>query len=173
MIVAGVPNVGKSTLINGLRSIYLRRKKSFKTAPFPGTTRGISNRVKVCDYPQINVFDTPGIIQPAIGNLDSRLKLCLCSMINENNIDKEIIADYLLFLLNKQKSFEYVNYYQLSTPEDSIHELLTNIARKFNKTQQAINIHTNSLQTSFNTNWAAENLLSSFRRGRLGKFQLE
>eukprot|EP00026_Physarum_polycephalum_P005955 Phypoly_transcript_05994.p1 GENE.Phypoly_transcript_05994~~Phypoly_transcript_05994.p1 ORF type:complete len:543 (+),score=132.89 Phypoly_transcript_05994:180-1631(+) len=67
MLVVGVPNVGKSTIINALR-LLSGKKKSAKTGASPGVTRAMSG-FSVCDLPPIYLVDTPGVMLP--GNLIS------------------------------------------------------------------------------------------------------
>eukprot|EP00494_Astrolonche_serrata_P023453 UN23711 len=74
--ILGMPNVGKSTIINCLRQGNYTGKGQ-ATGPTPGVTRSI-NLCKVHANPLVSVLDSPGIFIPAL-NLDSLeegLKLC-------------------------------------------------------------------------------------------------
>lgn len=62
--VLGFPNVGKSTMINSLRTLH-RIRGSAATGKLAGITRHIS-AFKICHYPLIHVLDTPGIYMPAL-----------------------------------------------------------------------------------------------------------
>ena len=47
-MVIGIPNVGKSSLINGLRSANLKKQKAAPVGKVPGITRTIMEKIKVC-----------------------------------------------------------------------------------------------------------------------------
>lgn len=49
ILVAGMPNVGKSTLLNALRAIGVRKGKVAKTGAQPGVTRKIGSAVKIIE----------------------------------------------------------------------------------------------------------------------------
>ena len=58
------------------------------------------------------LVDTPGIILPKIeDDSEDGLKLCAVHAIRDGIIDEEIICDYILFKMNKEKSFGYVKRY--------------------------------------------------------------
>lgn len=76
------------------------------------------------------LVDTPGIIVPKIkSESEDGLKLCAVHAIRDGIIDDELVCDYVLFKLNKEKVFNYVNRYQLPDlkPVDSIHDLLIGV----------------------------------------------
>ena len=73
--VVGVPNTGKSTLLNGLRrSATGRGGRVAKTGDTPGVTKHLSYS-HVSDRPPIVVLDTPGIMPP--GNLAPEVGLAV------------------------------------------------------------------------------------------------
>src|SRR4051794_31511075 len=49
VMVVGMPNVGKSSLINAMRRVGVRKGKAAKTGPEPGVTRSIVSSVKVLE----------------------------------------------------------------------------------------------------------------------------
>lgn len=103
-MVGGVPNVGKSTLINTLRrkdsEINHTKKSGARTGGNPGLTKSISG-FKIITDPPTYCVDTPGILVPRIGTTEDGLKLCACNCIRDGIIESEVVCDYVLFQLNK------------------------------------------------------------------------
>ena len=66
-MIIGIPNVGKSTLINHIRRGNLRVKNNaLRVGNKPGVTRALENKVKVSEEPLVYLLDTPGIMMPNI-----------------------------------------------------------------------------------------------------------
>ena len=81
LIVAGIPNVGKSTLINGIRTVCCGTDvKAVRTGSKPGVTRGISEQVKLSEEPKVYLLDTPGVLVPKIEDPDVGLRLGITGM---------------------------------------------------------------------------------------------
>ncbi|XP_019883694.2 probable ribosome biogenesis GTPase A isoform X2 [Camponotus floridanus] len=59
MMVIGVPNVGKSSLINRLRSNHLNMARATHVGAEPGITRSVLTRIKISEDPTVFLFDTP------------------------------------------------------------------------------------------------------------------
>ena len=106
MLIGGVPNVGKSTIINSLRQrdseITSTRKSGAKTGVVPCVTKSLSG-FRIITDPPIFLVDSPGIITPKIKTAEEGLKLCACHSIRDGIEDAELVCDYVLFTLNKQK----------------------------------------------------------------------
>lgn len=90
-IVLGIPNVGKSTLINTLSG-----KNLVKAADTPGVTRNV-NWIKVSQ--EFYIYDTPGILQPHFENVDIGSKLALIGSIRQDILPLDELVNYLLDFL--------------------------------------------------------------------------
>ena len=104
VMIGGMPNIGKSTIINSLRkrdsSIAHGKKSGARTGSKPCLTKTISGFRIVSDPPMFLV-DTPGIIVPKIRDeSEDGLKLAACHLIRDGILDDELICDYVLFKLN-------------------------------------------------------------------------
>uniref|UniRef100_UPI00398E63D5 mitochondrial ribosome-associated GTPase 1 n=1 Tax=Pristiophorus japonicus TaxID=55135 RepID=UPI00398E63D5 len=175
LMVIGVPNVGKSSLINAMRRMYLKKGKASRVGGEPGITRAVLTKIQVCDRPLVYLLDTPGVFSPHVESLEVGMKLALCGTILDHLVGEEVIADYLLFILNKQQKFDYVERYQLGEPCDDLLTVLKKIAIKLGKTQKVKAItgvgDVNILMPNYSA--AAYDFIRTFRKGELGKVMLD
>ncbi|CAL9134613.1 unnamed protein product [Musa textilis] len=109
VMVVGVPNVGKSSLINSIHQIANSRfpvQEKIKHAtvgPLPGVTQDIAG-YKIANQPSIYVLDTPGVLVPSIPDIETGLKLALTGAIKDSVVGEERIAQYLLAILNSRRT---------------------------------------------------------------------
>ncbi|XP_072138161.1 mitochondrial ribosome-associated GTPase 1 isoform X1 [Mobula birostris] len=175
LMVIGVPNVGKSSLINAMRRMYLKKGKASRVGGVPGITRAVLTKIQVCERPVVFLLDTPGVFSPHIESVEVGLKLALCGTILDHLVGEEVIADYLLFTLNKHQKFDYVERYQLGEPCDDLQTVLKKIAVKLGKTQKVKAItgvgNVNILMPNYSA--AAYDFIRTFRKGDLGKVMLD
>ncbi|XP_046885235.1 mitochondrial ribosome-associated GTPase 1 [Hypomesus transpacificus] len=175
LMVIGVPNVGKSSLINALRRMHLKKGKASKVGGEPGITKAVLTKIQVCERPIIHLLDTPGVLPPRIQSLETGMKLALCGTILDHLVGEDVIADYLLFSLNRLEKFGYVEKYDLSEPSDDIQQVLKRIAVKLGKTQRvkALTGVGNITITIPNYTAAAYDFIRTFRKGELGRVMLD
>ena len=84
VLICGIPNVGKSTLINTLVG-----KKAAKTGDEPGITKTEQRIVLASDF---TLFDTPGMLWPRIDVPESGYNLAASGAVGRNAIDEELVA---------------------------------------------------------------------------------
>ncbi|CAK9319526.1 unnamed protein product [Citrullus colocynthis] len=107
VMVVGVPNVGKSALINSIHQIASERfpvqekMKRATVGPLPGVTQDIAG-YKIAHQPSIYVLDTPGVLVPSIQDIETGLKLALAGSVKDAVVGEERIAQYLLAVLNSR-----------------------------------------------------------------------
>lgn len=77
-MVIGVPNVGKSSLINALRGVHMRKRHSLQVGPTAGVTKSVHEKMRVCMSPAVYLLDTPGIMNPNINGMDTGMRLAAC-----------------------------------------------------------------------------------------------
>lgn len=171
LMVIGVPNVGKSSLINCLRNYHLKKSSASAVGAVPGITRGVLNRIKMCQEPLVYLYDTPGILAPKISNVEAGLKLAVCATLQDHQVGEISIADYLLYWLNKHHKFKYVKCFELDRASDDVLPVLLHIAKKSNKTVK-VNLQGQYVIQPDLTS-AAKTFIKAFRTGDLGKIMLD
>jgi mitochondrial GTPase 1 len=172
VMIIGVPNVGKSSLINILRNRHLKKKGASAVGAIPGITRSVLNRIKICEDPLMYLLDTPGILAPNIKDTETGLKLALCACLQDHQVGEDIIADFLLYTLNKLSNFKYVELMGVAGPTDRIDEVLIAGALKLEKTIKLKN-HLGDIVVRPNTLIAAQHMIKHFRIGWFGKMSLD
>lgn len=172
IMVIGVPNVGKSSLINRLRNMHLKRSKAAHVGGIAGITRSVGEKIKISENPLVYLLDTPGILPPYIPDVYSGLKLALVGCSQDHLVGPQVLADYLLFWLNKNHRFEYVDILNLKEPTDDVIEVLIQIAVKFKKVKKIKNFD-GQIHVKPDLHFAAEHFIKIFRSGELGLYCLD
>ncbi|XP_070697115.1 mitochondrial ribosome-associated GTPase 1 [Pempheris klunzingeri] len=175
LMVIGVPNVGKSSLINSLRRTNLKKGRASRVGGEPGITKAILTKIQVCERPVVHLLDTPGVLPPKIESVETGMKLALCGTILDHLVGEDVIADYLLYSLNRLGKFSYVEKYNLQEPSDDVQHVLKHIAVKLGKTQRvkAITGVGNITISVPNYTAAAYHFIRAFRKGELGRVMLD
>ena len=178
IMVIGVPNVGKSTLLNKLRESYTGLGKGAQTGAKPGVTRAVMNKMRVSHDPQMFVIDTPGILNPKVKDVHTGMRLALCDCIPSNLIGEEDIVDYLLFWLNTHDNFSYLDLYNIKQPTDDIVEFLSYVAahkRLAKKVMKRVYMTEADQAEKYRLDLhnAAQSVIKDFRLGHFGKVLLD
>ncbi|XP_070288253.1 mitochondrial ribosome-associated GTPase 1 isoform X3 [Myotis yumanensis] len=175
IMVIGVPNVGKSSLINSLRRQHLRKGKATRVGSEPGITRAVMSKIQVSERPLMFLLDTPGVLAPRIESVETGLKLALCGTVLDHLVGEETLADYLLYTLNRHQLFGYVQHYGLGEACDDVASVLKRVAIKLGKLQKVKVLtgtgNVNVIQPNYSA--AARDFLRAFRSGLLGPVMLD
>ena len=157
VMVVGIPNVGKSTLINQISG-----RKGAKAENRPGVTRG-KQWVNVDSG--LLLLDTPGILWPKFEDPDVGMALAYTGAVKADVIDIEELAARLMLLLWKRYPQAVKDRYGIEMPEDvQGYELLEAAGKK----RGFLMAH-----GEINTERMAKVLVDEYRSGKLGRFTLE
>ena len=157
VMVVGIPNVGKSTLINQISG-----RKGAKAENRPGVTRG---KQWVTVDAGLQLLDTPGILWPKFEDPEVGMMLAYTGAVKEGVIDLEELACRLMELLHKFYPQTLIERYKVEAPEGTPGwELLEMAGRKRGFLVA---------RGEINTERMAKVLVDEFRSGKLGKFTLE
>ena len=157
VMIVGIPNVGKSTLINQISG-----RKGAKAENRPGVTRG---KQWVTVDNSLLLLDTPGILWPKFEDPNVGMKLAYTGAVKENVIDIEELACYLMELLCKHYPQVLQDRYNIvPDPEIPGYELMEQAGRKRGYLLA---------RGEINTERMAKVLLDEYRSGKLGRFTLE
>lgn len=164
VLVVGMPNVGKSTLINNLRNSGVGKAKALKTGQQPGITRKIATQVKIIERESgshVYVLDTPGVFMPYVPDAENMLKLALIGCVKDNVISPITLVDYLLYHINLHDPTIYKRW---SEPTNEVVPLIESFARQ-----------TGLLGKGGvpNMEGAALLLIQKWRQGEMGRFLVD
>ncbi|XP_013135733.1 PREDICTED: mitochondrial GTPase 1 [Papilio polytes] len=172
VMIIGVPNVGKSSLINMLRSKNMRIRHVLPVGAVAGVTRSLMTKMRINDDPKIFMFDTPGILEPSVTDIEMGLKLALCASLQDHLVGEETIADYLLYWLNSHSKFKYVDYMGLEEPSDEIQKVLISGAIKYNRIRRVRDFD-GTIRDVPDLLESARAMIKAFRMGELGRIFLD
>lgn len=153
-MVTGIPNVGKSTLINSIAN-----RSMAKTGNKPGVTKG-NQWIKL--NKSVELLDTPGILWPKFEDEKIGEKIAFIGSINDMIIDSRVLAIGLInfFIKNKKEVLKE----KFSTELEDTNEILIEIAKQKGCIKKG---------NEYDYDKAADAFINDFRSGRLGKITLE
>ena len=156
LMMVGIPNVGKSSLINRLAG-----KGSTRTGDRPGVTKG-KQWIRVGKG--LEMLDTPGILWPKFEDPEVGFKLAVTGAIKDEIINIEQVTLKLIHILSMKFPEALKNRYKLEVLEEDPSETLKKIGVKRGCLISGGNVDT--LKT-------AVIVLNEFRAGKLGAFTLD
>lgn len=159
VLICGIPNVGKSTLINGMIG-----KKSAKTGNEPGITKAEQRLFLADDF---WLYDTPGMLWPKIIVEEGGYNLAAGGAVGRNALDEEEVALELLDYLRRHYLALLQERYQ-ADKDPSSHWDDTSWLEWIAKKRGAV-----LSGGRVNYQKAAENILTDFREGKIGRITLE
>ncbi|MDX1492350.1 MAG: ribosome biogenesis GTPase YlqF [Pseudohongiellaceae bacterium] len=156
ILIVGIPNVGKSSIMNQLLG-----KKIAKTGNEPAVTKG-QQRVRL----NKNWFlvDTPGVLWPRLDDQDAAYRLALSGAIRNTAIEFADIALYAAQMLLDEHPEGILARYKFAQTPSSGEELLKELAVKRGCIKKDKEIDWNRI---------SELLINDYRAGRLGLVSLE
>ncbi|RKI92825.1 ribosome biogenesis GTPase YlqF [Parablautia intestinalis] len=154
-MVAGIPNVGKSTFINSFAG-----KACTKTGNKPGVTKG---KQWIRLNKEVELLDTPGILWPRFDSEAVGEKLAMIGSIKDELIHMEELAATLITCLQKEYPALLQERYQIITNEDAYMTLedICISRRCFQKGEVPDMVRASAM------------VLEDFRSGKLGNITLE
>ena len=157
VLICGIPNVGKSTLINTLTA-----RRAAKTGDEAGITK-LEQRITLAD--DLYLYDTPGMLWPRIIVAKSGYNLAASGAIGRNAFNEEEVALELLDYLKTHYPQALTSRYKLTQVEALTDEdLLAAIGRQRGALQSGQRV---------NLQKAAEIVIYDFRAAALGRITLE
>jgi ribosome biogenesis GTPase A len=155
-LVVGLPNVGKSTLIN-----RLAKRKRTVTGPRPGVTR---HQQWVVLGDDVELLDTPGIMIPRIHDAQTGLKMGLVAALKDEHLGQELLAAFIIHICQQQQLPALAQIYGLDDIAEEPNELIATIASKRGQLLPG---------NQPDVRRASETILQDFRLGKLGRISLE
>lgn len=157
IMIVGIPNAGKSSLINKLAG-----SKRAKVEDRPGVTRG---KQWVALESDVELLDMPGVLWPKFEDQEVGLSLAFTGAVKDDIMDMESLACFFIRKLRSVSVKPFEERYQITvTDEMTDYEVLEAIGKR-----RGFLISGGEI----NTERAAIILMDEFRSGKLGKITLE
>ncbi len=155
-MICGVPNVGKSSLIN-----LLAGRKAFRTGNEPGVTRG-QQRIHLDNG--VVLLDTPGLLWPNVANENSGYRLATVGSIKDTAMEYEDVALFATDFLLQAYPQRLIDRYGLEPLPEAALPTMEAIARRRGCV---------SKRAMIDYERVARILLNDLRNGKLGPLTLE
>jgi ribosome biogenesis GTPase A len=155
-LIMGIPNVGKSTLIN-----ILAGRAIAKTGDEPAVTKR-QQRVAISD--SIVLLDTPGMLWPNIDNQHSGYRLAATGAIKDTAISHADVANYLLDYMAANYPQCLLSRFNLELMPASVQEMIATIGKKRGCLRAGGEVDVDKV---------SKILLAELRSGKLGQVTLE
>lgn len=155
-LICGIPNVGKSTIINSLIG-----KKKTRIGNKPGVTKG---QQWLSTPDNLMLLDTPGILWPKFSDPMVGVRLAWIGSIKDTIYEKENIAADLMKFLVADYSDDIEGLYKISVEDKSLPEVYDAIAKSRGLLIKG---------GEFDYVRTADLILNDFKNGRIGRITLE
>ncbi|WP_068672412.1 ribosome biogenesis GTPase YlqF [Oceanobacillus sp. Castelsardo] len=155
-MIVGIPNVGKSTLINRLAN-----KKVAKTGDRPGITK---HQLWIKVKKDFELLDTPGILWPKFEDQTIGYRLAATGTIKDQLLSLQDIVAFVISFMQEHYPNQLVERYQIEHDMDDMWEIFVKIGKLRGALESGGNV---------NFDKVADIVLRDLRTGRLGKITLE
>ncbi len=154
-MVVGIPNVGKSSLINALA-----KRAAAKTGALPGVTRA-KQWIRLAE--SVELLDTPGMLWPKLEDPEGARKLAVTGAVGQGGFDELELAAWLLAYLAAQHG-DLLQRYRVADLTQSGEQLLSEVGRR-----RGCLVAGGKVDLSR----AADLVLLEFRTGKMGAITLD
>lgn len=158
LMACGTPNVGKSSIINQLRSISDLENKNAtaKATASVCTTKGLGG-FKILNNPLMFLMDTPGVMIPSVIPKELGMKMAVLGLIKDQIVDKETIINYIIEQCEADQNDKYWKNLRIERPLNAT-EFLDSIRSK---------------HKLYDYDAAYDRIINNFREGKLGNITLD
>ena len=156
VMICGVPNVGKSALIN-----KLAKKKAAAVENKPGVTKQ-TRGVMIDKF--IELIDTPGILWPKIDDPQTGIKLALTKAIKQSIVEDTHLVEWFLEFCTQRYAHQLKKRYKLEQAQLDDTDLIAHIGHRMNWIMQNGEINETKIYRS---------IIEDYQTGKLGNMTLD